>query len=176
LKKYRRLWNDPSAKDMTTLTSEQKSHYFQRSFTAVDGLWFVKTEEFRGFDHALETDREVWKVMPKIQARLLKEMLQVSEGMAALQSCLEAKLEAEGYGFEIGFQDAGRCLALKISRCPWHDAMIKAGREKLSGKVGRIICQAEYQTWASEFGKDIDFSMDPLLCEGNPCCTFRFSK
>jgi hypothetical protein len=161
---------------MATLSSEQRSRYFQRSFTAVDGLWFVKTEESRGFENALESDREVWKVMPKIQARLLKEMLQVGEGMAALQSCLQAKLEAEEYVFETSLKDAGRCLEVKISRCPWHDAMVKAGREKLSGKIGRVICKTEYQTWASEFGKDVSFSIDPLLCEGNQCCFFCFSK
>ena len=41
------------------LSNEQIIKYFKRSFSAVDGLWFVKVEEANGFDTALETDRQV---------------------------------------------------------------------------------------------------------------------
>ncbi len=52
---------------MKHLTDQQAAEYFHRSFTAVDGLWFMKVEEKHGFDAALEIDNEVWKVLPKIQ-------------------------------------------------------------------------------------------------------------
>jgi len=54
---------------MLKLTDKQIVEYFKRSYTAVDGLWFMKVEEIYGFDTALDIDEEVWKVMPKIQAR-----------------------------------------------------------------------------------------------------------
>ncbi|MHB1377104.1 MAG: DUF6125 family protein, partial [Candidatus Humimicrobiaceae bacterium] len=51
------------------LSSRQVKEYLQNSYAKVDGLWFLKTEEQFGFEKALESDLEVWKVMPKIQAR-----------------------------------------------------------------------------------------------------------
>ena len=52
---------------MVKLSSKQVADYFNRSYKAVDGLWFLKVEEKYGFDTALELDNEVWKILPKIQ-------------------------------------------------------------------------------------------------------------
>jgi hypothetical protein len=59
---------------MIQLTPEQIAEYYHRSYTVVDGLWFMKIEEKYGFDAALDIDKEVWKVFPKMQARLLKSL------------------------------------------------------------------------------------------------------
>ena len=52
---------------MKHLTDQQATEYFHRSFTAVDGLWFMKVEEKHGFDATLEIDNEVWKALARIQ-------------------------------------------------------------------------------------------------------------
>ncbi|MCJ7722279.1 DUF6125 family protein, partial [Candidatus Bathyarchaeota archaeon] len=57
------------------MSSQQVADFFNRSYKAVDGLWFMKVEEKYGFDAALELDNEVWKVMAKIQARKIKSFL-----------------------------------------------------------------------------------------------------
>ena len=57
---------------MSHLTEEQKTEYFRRSYTAVDGLWFMKVEERMGFEQALQIDEAVWRILPKIQARALR--------------------------------------------------------------------------------------------------------
>ena len=74
---------------MTDLSLQQVADYFNRSYKAVDGLWFMKVEEKYGFDSALELDNEVWKVMPKIQARMIKSFLGLENGSDALlkESC-----------------------------------------------------------------------------------------
>ena len=59
---------------MSKLRKEQVIEYFHRSFKTVDGLWFAKVGDSYGFEVALRTDEEVWKVLPKIQARMLKAM------------------------------------------------------------------------------------------------------
>jgi len=66
---------------MKELTYKQIAAYFHRSYAAADGLWFMKVEEKCGFETALEIDDQVWKVLPKIQARMLKSMLLLDEGM-----------------------------------------------------------------------------------------------
>ncbi len=85
---------------MTKLSSQQVADYFNRSYKAVDGLWFMKVEEKHGFDAALELDNEVWKVMPKIQARMIQSFLGLENGSEALLESLVTKLELEGFKFK----------------------------------------------------------------------------
>ena len=61
---------------MTGFSDKDKAEYYHRCYKTVDGLWFVKTEQMYDFDSALEIDREVWNIMPKIQARFLKKKLE----------------------------------------------------------------------------------------------------
>ncbi len=157
---------------MKELTDKQIAAYFHRSYAAADGLWFMKVEEKCGFDTALEIDDQVWKVLPKIQARMLKSMLLLDEGMNGLAEGIEARLALEGFEFEAEKD----CCSLKvfIKRCPWHELMVKSGREHLSEKVSSLICREENSVWASEFG-DIIFELDEQICRGSNRCVLRFS-
>jgi len=170
-------------KGMTELTEPQKAEYFRRSYTAVDGLWFMKVEEMRGFEEALEADRRVWSVLPKIQARTLKSMLKAGEGIEGLAECIAAKHSAEGFDFEAGIDGGedvnGRILRLIISKCPWHELLAKSGREALSERVGSAICNVEYAAWAAEFGDEdrkISFNLKSQICKGDEVCTFLFEE
>jgi hypothetical protein len=92
---------------MNTLTNKQIIEFFHRSYKAADGLWFMKIEEKYGFNTALEIDKEVWKVMPKVQARMIKSMLRKNEGEAALLESLTAKLFLEGFKFKVEQNENG---------------------------------------------------------------------
>ena len=113
------------------LTDKQAAQYFHRCYTAVDGLWFVKVEEKHGLEAALEADDQVWRVLPKIQARMLKAMLNADQGMDALRECLTTKLTLDQFEFETQNNSDG--FSVLVKRCPWHDQMVKSGREHLSG-------------------------------------------
>jgi hypothetical protein len=65
---------------MDCLTDRQIIEYYHRSYKATDGLWFMKLEEKYGFGVALEIDKQVWKVVPKIQARMIRSMMELDEG------------------------------------------------------------------------------------------------
>ena len=160
---------------MIDLNSDQITEYFKRCYTSVDGLWFVKLEERYGFDAALKIDQEVWKVFPKIQARFLKSAGNLGNGMDALLECLATKLNLEGFEFHIEKSDSKAGLQISISDCPWHNLMLKSGREKLSGEIGSIICNTEYSAWASEFGDNIEFELKGQICKGSPSCILQFS-
>ena len=164
---------------MTQFTNKDKAEYFHRSYKTVDGLWFVKTEEQFDFDTALDLDREVWKVMPKIQARFLKKKLGVDKDIDALGKCFSKKLELDGFKFKVEktkSKDIGNDrINFVISRCPWHDILIKSKREHLSDKIGRVICGTEYGVWASEFGQYIEFSFgNERICRGDLNCILSF--
>ncbi|MBN1324445.1 MAG: L-2-amino-thiazoline-4-carboxylic acid hydrolase [Methanotrichaceae archaeon] len=148
------------------------AHYFHRSFLVVDGLWFMKAEELYGFEAALDLDEMVWKVLPKIQARMLKSMLGEGDGIDSLMKCLKVRLDLEG--FDSSFEDLPNGFAITITRCPWKEIMARAGRESLNQKVGERICQAENLAWAKEFGPDIEFRREGGLCSGSSLCSLRF--
>jgi hypothetical protein len=132
----------------------------------------MKVEALYGFDAALELDKEVWKVMPKIQARIIKSMLRLGDGEASLLESLKAKLSLEGFKFNVEQMERG--FRIKISYCPWHDLMIKKGREKYSGKVGSAICGVEYSVWAYEFNKEVQFMLVSQKCKGSQRCILEF--
>ena len=159
---------------MDSLMDEQIAEYFHRSYKAVDGLWFMKVEEKYGFDTALQIDKEIWKVMPKIQARMIKSMLKIDEGAIALLKSLKAKLALEGFKFKVEQSENG--FRIQISDCPWHNLMVKSGRKKLSGKVGTTICNVEYSVWASEFGENLQFTLGTQKCKGSESCILDFKR
>lgn len=157
-----------------TLSQAQVIEFLYRSYVAADGLWFMKAEERFGFDIALDMDREVWSVVPKIQARLLKSMLKGDNDAESLLRCVQAKMRIEGFAFEAEPDRDG--FSLHISRCPWHDLRVKAKREHLSAAIGDAICTTEYSVFTSEFGKDIAFSKGQGICRGATRCIFRFRR
>jgi len=161
---------------MIELTQEHITGYFHRSFSVIDGLWFMKIEEKYGFETALEIDREIWKVVPKIQARTLKSMKGLENGSISLQDALETKLTLEDYTFETEKIGSDGGFQIKISTCPWHELMVKSGRKHLSEKIGRAICSKEYQIWASEFDDSVEFTLKEQLCGGRKECILCFTK
>lgn len=146
--------------------------YFKRSYRAVDGLWFMKVEERYGFDTALEIDDDVWRVMPKIQARALKSMMNAPKGLDSLMRCFAAKLSLEE--FEFATSSDGRCVRFVVTRCPWHEIMVRAGRAELNERVGSRICWSELEVWASEFGDGIVPRRGRRICRGDESCEIEF--
>ena len=159
---------------MGSLTDRQVAEYFHRSYKAVDGLWFMKVEDKYGFNAALDIDKEVWKVLPKIQARMIKSMLGKSEAQVTLLESLAVKLSLEGFKFKA--EQDKRGFRILISDCPWHNLMTKSGREKLSGAVGTAICNIEYSVWASEFDENMEFTLETQKCKGSKQCILNFKR
>jgi len=159
---------------MIKLNDKQIAEFYHRSYTASDGLWFMKVEDKYGFDAALEIDMEVWKVLPKIQARMLKSMGKMENGMEALFECFTTKLALDGFTFKTEKTGNGNGFIVIIERCPWHDLMVKSGRENLSEKVSALICNTEYSVWASEFDNNIRFELQRQICKGSEFCILQF--
>mgnify|MGYP000340451510 CR=1 FL=1 len=157
---------------MTKLTSKQVTDYFSRSYKAVDGLWFMKVEEKHGFDVALDLDNEVWKVMPKIQVRMIKSFLGLETGPDALFEAIVTKLELDGFTFSAEKTENG--FKITITDCPWNNLMIKSGREHLAGAVGETICQTEYDVWVSELAQNMRFELKSQKCKDKPSCVLEF--
>lgn len=161
---------------MTEMNDKDRADYFHRGFVAVDGLWFMKLEERLGFDTALEIDNEVWKILPKIQARKMKELKKVNDGIEALLQCFTARLTMEGFTFQIEKDEKANAFKLVIDSCPWHTGMIKSGRQHLSAKVGEVICQSDYGAWAKEFACQFHLDTQNRICSGSKFCILHFNS
>ncbi len=159
---------------MLKLTDQQIAEYFKRSYMAVDGLWFVKLEERFDFDTALDLDDVVWQIMPKIQARKLKSLVPMKEGLDGLLDGFTTKMTLEGYTYETSRNEDG--FEISVTQCPWYDIMVNAGRRHIAEKIGSRICTTEAKTWAAEFGKNIAFSLTGQLCHASPSCKLCFKQ
>jgi len=159
-----------------TLTDKQMIEYLHRSYTAVDGLWFMKTEDAYDFETALGIDEKVWKIMPKIQARKLKELTGLSSGLDDLYECFKLKLLLDRIAFRADREAVGSGFTITITECHWLELLRNSQREHLAERVGSCICTAEYATWAQEFGPDIRFAMQSQLCKNDKSCVVRFSR
>jgi len=61
-----------------------------RDLWAVDGLYYLGIEEKFGTEVATEIDRKVWEVMGKIEARKLKEFLEIKgNDIASMMNALQ---------------------------------------------------------------------------------------
>lgn len=147
--------------------------YLRKCFVSVDGLWFMKIEEAAGFDKALEIDMAVWKVLPKIEARTIKELLLLGHGMEALHKALGFKLKAELYSHTLSpVREDG--FTLDVQDCPWVKHIKKAGRGHVLERISSVICPAEYGAFTAEFGKTISIDHQRGDCAHGGHCRFVF--
>lgn len=154
------------------LTPEQIEDYLYRSYTRIDGLWFVLAEERYGFDAALALDEAVWRVVPKIQARQLQEQLKLARDIAGLSRALTAKLALDRYEFAVNPTATG--VAITLSACPWHDLIVRSGRVHLAERIGGVICGVEFPVFAGEFGCACSAPPGQRLCRNGASCRFQF--
>jgi hypothetical protein len=160
---------------MAQLSKKRIEQYLRRSYTAVDGLWFMKVEEKFGFETSLEIDQEVWKVMAKIQSRALKAILAGPAGDPPnLRKAFSAKLKLDGFKFGTRTSNSG--FTVTIPTCPWLEILAKAGRQEFADRIGSAICGSEYPVWPHEFGDSYSLEFISRICKGDKICRIDFIK
>ena len=148
----------------------QIADFLRRSCFAVDGLWFVKTEEGHGFDDAMDVDEAVWDVMSKVQARKAKQVLSITgDSLEDLGRAFQLKLAAEGYDFDVEF--TGGKVALTVRTCPWYEALKTSGRTQIAETIADRICAKEFAGWTREFSTAIEFEILGRLCVESDRCS-----
>ncbi|MCL4384904.1 MAG: L-2-amino-thiazoline-4-carboxylic acid hydrolase [Actinobacteria bacterium] len=165
---------------MNNFNNKDAQEYLYKSYTSVDGLWFMKVEELLSFEKALQLDIKVWEIVPKIQSRFIKSRLISSNknfsnqnSLEQLFVCFKIKLKYDGFKFKALKSKNKKKIEFIISKCPWHELLINSKRENIAEKIGSNICKTEYKIWAKEFGDNIKFELTEQLCNG--CCNCRIS-
>ena len=120
--------------------------YLRKCFVSVDGLWFMKAEEDADFEKALDLDIAVWRVLPKIEARTIQELIKPGEGLDGLRRALEFKLSAEFFRFELSPLSHGG-FGLDLCDGPWVCHIKKANREQFleRGNVIAVVVRGVLQ-------------------------------
>jgi len=69
---------------------------FAKNWLAHDGLWFQAVERAHGIEHAIELDAQAWSRFSPIEAKRIKEFLNLPEngGLETLKTALEYRLYA----------------------------------------------------------------------------------
>ena len=150
-------------------TDAQIADFLRRSYFVVDGMWFIKTEEKRGFDEAMELDAAVWDVISKVQARKARDVLGITgTSVQDLARAFELKLACEGHDYEIEATDNE--ARITIGMCPWYEMLKSSGRTDIARVIAERICAREFAGWIREFSPDIDFAIEGRLCVPEDAC------
>lgn len=161
---------------MPTFDDSVLIEFLRRSYFVTDGLWFVRAEAEHGYDEALRLDEQVWDIVPKIQARKARELLDLhAESLPEMVRCLELKFRAEGHGYRVVEISSHRAV-VEVTECPWLSALVRSGREELAKDICDRICTREATVWASEFSSDIEFRFDCRVPCGGSCCRLVFTR
>lgn len=107
--------------------------YSKNSMT-IDGLWFINVEEKNGLDTALEIDKLVWDKYAVIEAKRIKNVLNITEkGIPAFVKAFNFQIWAPG--MEYGFPEVTENKAIfHVTDCTIQKARIKDKRPEFRCK------------------------------------------
>jgi hypothetical protein len=123
-----------------------------RDLWAVDGLYFLGIEERFGTEGATEIDRKVWDVMGKIEARRLKETLEIHgndvQAMITALSVSSWALDLEDREIELEKDRA----KIRNTNCRTQKTRLKKGLDEFPC---RMVRWDYLKAFAREFNEDI---------------------
>ncbi len=147
-----------------------------RNWLAIDGLWFQAVEQEYGMDAALGLDRKVWEQFSVIEARRIRERLDLPHrgGLDALETALKNRLFGLVNEQEIVRPDPAT-LVLTMKSC-----RVQAARERK--KMPLFPCKAVGLVDFPLFAREIDprittecLSCPPESLPGIPYCSWKFT-
>lgn len=147
-----------------------------KNWIAMDGLWFQAVEQEYGMDAAVEMDRNVWEQFAKIEARRIKERLDLPErgGLDALEIAFKNRLFARVNKTEILRPDK-KTLVVTTKTC-----RVQAARERKG--MSLFPCRSVGLVEFPMFARTIDervvtecLSCPPETQPQTPYCSWKFT-
>ncbi len=147
---------------LSALTKEQLLdliEVYAKNWLALDGVWFQSIEDKLGMDEAMEHDACAWERFTAIEARRIKQFLNLPEyaGLAGLRDALRLRFYANINASEIILDDTS--LLYKMKECRVQKAR---RRKQMSYHPCKPVGIIEY----SGFAKVID---PRIKCECLSC-------
>lgn len=148
---------------------------YAKNWLALDGLWFQSIEQAFDMDRAMEHNKNVWRRYTVIEARRIREFLELPEraGLTGLRQALGLRLYAPLNEVEMDL--SGNILTFRTLSCRVQSARSRKGLPRHPCKEVGII---EY----GEFAKVIDdrittacLSCYPDIMDAGCACAWRFT-
>ena len=147
---------------------------YSKNWLAMDGVWFQSVERKLGMEEAMFHDVEIWKRFTVIEAKRIKEFLQLPEhpGLDGLEQALQYRFYANVNRDEILRE--GEALIYRSVDCRVQRARERKGMEFHPCKsVGEV----EYAGFARTVDDRIQcecLSCYPERNDDTCCCSWRF--
>ena len=147
-----------------------------KNWLAIDGLWFQAVEQEYGMDAAIGLDRKVWEQFSVIEARRIRERLDLPHqgGLDALETALKNRLFELVNEQKIVRPDP-TTLILTMKSC-----RVQAARERK--KMPLFPCKpvglVDFPVFAHEIDPRITtecISCPPASLPGIPYCSWKFT-
>lgn len=167
--------NNSNLSDYTKEELIQIIEIYSKNWLAMDGVWFQSIEEKSGMDEAMYHDAEAWRRFTVIEAKRIKEFLQLEEraGLDGLAKALGLRFYANINEDKIEIE--GNTLTYTSVNCRVQCARERKGMPFHPCKSVGII---EY----SGFSKVIDeritcecISCYPDITDSSCCCKWKFT-
>jgi len=141
---------------------------------AIDGLWFLSSEQAFGFDRALDMDIQVWKRYAKLSLKRIRKHFELPvEGLDAIKQIMRLDPLWLSIEFDL-IEDPPDSLIFQVTNCPSLLAMEKMGRETFT-------CEAVEKVYLTELCKAIDprikveaLKLPPRKNSDDICCKWKF--
>lgn len=98
-----------------------------RNWMTVDGLWFSGVEEKFGLDAAVELDVRMWHIGSRTEAKRIKDLLGLGEGLENVLKAINFMSWAANFGYEVEFSENRAFWTCR--RCPPQEQRVKLGKE-----------------------------------------------
>lgn len=148
---------------------------FAKNWLAHDGCWFLAIEKIFGMEQAIEFDREAWRFFTVIEARRIKEFLNLPEkdgGLDALKKALQFRLYAVINEQDTRFEDD--VLLHYVKTCRVQQARKRKGLPDFPCQSVGLI---EYSLFAKEIDSRIEtesISCPPNVSNLDYYCVWKF--
>lgn len=148
---------------------------YAKNWLAHDGCWFLAIEEKLGMDKAIEFDRKAWEQFTQIEAKRIKNFLELPEnpGLEGLKKCLSFRLYSTINEQFSEFENE-KTLVHYVRNCRVQEARRRKGLPDFPCQSVGIV---EYSLFAKTIDPRIEttsISCPPNKTNPNYYCIWRF--
>lgn len=148
---------------------------YSKNWLAMDGVWFQSVEKAYGMDEAMRHDARAWKQFTVIEAKRIKEYLNLPEqaGLDGLKQALEYRFYANLNRDEISIE--GNVLTYRVLSCRVQTAR---ARKKMNYHPCKSVGIIEYSGFASIIDNRIVcecLSCYPEVRDDTCSCAWKFT-
>lgn len=149
---------------------------YSKNWLAMDGVWFQSIERTRGMDEAMFHDAEAWKRFTVIEAKRIKDFLNLSEhpGLEGLARALQLRFYANLNDADIFLDNEKKSLIYRTNECRVQRARERKG---LPFHPCKPVGEIEYAGFARTIDPRITcecISCFPDITDRECCCAWRF--